>query len=120
MGAIDILIKNGYKPYKICAVKVNNFYKPSLDLRKDDCVESVVLQQGTTEYTSEAPAIRAGQVLFNVYMDKYYSETINFKMKNVTRFEVIDESGRSYQKHNTNVRLDFQDRGQTLKVFIED
>jgi hypothetical protein len=36
----------------------------------------------------------------------------------VTRFEVIDESGRSYTRHNSNVELSYQDDGRTLKVFI--
>jgi len=36
----------------------------------------------------------------------------------VTRFEVIDESGRSYTRHNSNVELSYQDDGKTLKVFI--
>lgn len=38
----------------------------------------------------------------------------------VTRVEVIDEDGRSYvnwKKKNT-VKLDLQDNGRTLKVFI--
>ena len=37
----------------------------------------------------------------------------------VTRFEVIDESGRSYTRRNTNVELSYQDDGRTLKVFIK-
>lgn len=36
----------------------------------------------------------------------------------VTRFEVIDENGRAYTKHNSNVELSYQDDGRTLKVFI--
>ena len=36
----------------------------------------------------------------------------------VTRFEVIDENGRVYQKWNCNVELSYQDDGRTLKVFI--
>ena len=37
----------------------------------------------------------------------------------VTRFEVIDENGRVYQKWNCNVELSYQDDGRTLKVFIK-
>jgi hypothetical protein len=36
----------------------------------------------------------------------------------VTRFEVIDESGRVYTKHNCTIELSYQDDGRTLKVFI--
>ena len=37
----------------------------------------------------------------------------------VTRFEVIDENGRVYQKWNCNVEISYQDDGRTLKVFIK-
>ena len=43
-------------------------------------------------------------------------------MKNVTRFEVIDETGRGYVKYLKDdefVWLSYQDDGQTLKVFID-
>ena len=40
------------------------------------------------------------------------------KMMKVTRFEVIDENGRSYTKFNTQGYLSFQDDGRTLKVFL--
>lgn len=36
----------------------------------------------------------------------------------VTRFEVIDENGRVYQKWNCKVELSYQDDGKTLKAFI--
>lgn len=37
-----------------------------------------------------------------------------------TRVEVIDEKGRSYVnwKENNKVKLDLQDNGRTLKIFI--
>lgn len=40
--------------------------------------------------------------------------------RDVTRVEVIDENGRSYVNWNKDnkVRLDFQDEGKTLKIFI--
>jgi hypothetical protein len=43
-------------------------------------------------------------------------------MKNdkVTRFEVIDETGRVIVKHGVDVELCYQDNGQTLKVFLKD
>lgn len=39
---------------------------------------------------------------------------------NVTRVEVIDSDGRSYVNwdKDNKVRLDFQDDGRTLKIFI--
>lgn len=36
----------------------------------------------------------------------------------VTRFEVIDKTGRAYTKHGVQVELSIQDDGRTLKVFI--
>jgi len=36
----------------------------------------------------------------------------------ITRFEVIDESGRLYTRHNCKVELSYQDDGRTLKVFL--
>jgi hypothetical protein len=42
------------------------------------------------------------------------------KLKTVTRVEVIDENGRSYQKFGvSNLQLHFQDNDTTLKVFIQ-
>ena len=43
-------------------------------------------------------------------------------MKNVTRFEVIDEEGRTYVNHlneDQRVKYSLQDDGRTLKVFID-
>ena len=37
----------------------------------------------------------------------------------VTRFEVIDENGRVYTKHNCTIELSYQDDSRTLKVFIK-
>ena len=37
----------------------------------------------------------------------------------VTRFEVIDENGRVYTRHNCKVELSYQDDGRTLKVFLD-
>jgi hypothetical protein len=39
-------------------------------------------------------------------------------VNNVTRFEVIDKSGRAYTKHGIQIELSLQDEGRTLKVFI--
>lgn len=42
----------------------------------------------------------------------------SYSMKEFTRFEVIDETGRVYTKWNCNVELQFQDEGRSLKVFV--
>jgi hypothetical protein len=39
--------------------------------------------------------------------------------KDVTRFEVIDESGRAYITRNVTVDLSMQDDNRTLKVFVK-
>jgi|TARA_B110000483_G_scaffold221969_1_gene278475 hypothetical protein len=42
------------------------------------------------------------------------------KTDKVTRFEVIDESGRVIVKYDVSVELNYQDDGKTLKVFLKD
>jgi hypothetical protein len=37
----------------------------------------------------------------------------------VTRFEVIDETGRVLTYYGVKVQLSYQDDGRTLKVFVE-
>lgn len=46
--------------------------------------------------------------------------TSDTSLDKVTRFEVIDEYGRSYSRWNTKIKLDYQDDGRTLKVFVEE
>lgn len=42
-------------------------------------------------------------------------------MNDIARFEVIDQNGRRLVLNDvTNVRLDYQDDGRTLKVFLRD
>jgi hypothetical protein len=38
----------------------------------------------------------------------------------VTRFEVIDETGRVLVRHGVILELSFQDEGRTLKVFLRE
>jgi hypothetical protein len=38
----------------------------------------------------------------------------------VTRFEVIDDTGRAYTRHGVSVGLSRQDEGRTLKVFVKE
>ena len=40
--------------------------------------------------------------------------------KGVSRFEVIDETGRLIVKYGVSVELLYQDDGKTLKVFLKD
>jgi ribosomal protein S28E/S33 len=40
-------------------------------------------------------------------------------MKDVTRVEVIDSTGRAYVATNVTVELSVQDEGRTLKVFVK-
>lgn len=42
------------------------------------------------------------------------------KTDKVTRFEVIDETGRAIVKYDVSVELSYQDDGKTLKVFLKD
>jgi TATA-box binding protein (TBP) (component of TFIID and TFIIIB) len=44
---------------------------------------------------------------------------INSAISKVTRFEVIDGSGRAYVSYDAPVTLSIQDQGATLKVFSE-
>lgn len=39
--------------------------------------------------------------------------------ENINRFEVIDETGRVYVARPCRVRLDYQDKGKTLKIFVD-
>ena len=44
------------------------------------------------------------------------------RMKSVTRFEVIDDTGRAYVKYRNKdekIKYDLQDDDRTLKVFID-
>ena len=40
------------------------------------------------------------------------------KYSAVTRFEVIDDSGRSYSEWDVDIYPEFQDGGRTLKIFL--
>ena len=39
---------------------------------------------------------------------------------NLTRIEVIDETGRAYVRRGVSVTLSYQDDGRTLKVFVKE
>jgi len=41
------------------------------------------------------------------------------KNKELTRLEVIDESGRVYINNNCKMELSYQDEGRTLKIFVD-
>lgn len=38
----------------------------------------------------------------------------------ITRLEVIDETGRQYVRHNVFLQFSVQDDGKTLKVFVQE
>lgn len=42
-----------------------------------------------------------------------------FKLPKVTRFEVVDHTGRVYVIYNAEVELSYQDDARTLKVFVK-
>lgn len=42
------------------------------------------------------------------------------KTNKVTRFEVIDETGRAYIRYSVDVKVSLQDDGRTLKVFVQE
>lgn len=46
-------------------------------------------------------------------------DIINEAFKNVTRFEVIDESGRALVRYGVKLELSLQDESRTLKVFLK-
>ena len=53
------------------------------------------------------------------FIDGYYQcQKDMADISKVTRFEVIDENGRVYTKHNCTIELSYQDDSRTLKVFI--
>ena len=41
-----------------------------------------------------------------------------FNVSDVTRFEVIDSTGRVYVRYGVKVDLSMQDEGRTLKIFV--
>lgn len=43
----------------------------------------------------------------------------NNNTSEVTRFEVIDKTGRVYSKWDCSIELSYQDNGKTLKVFVD-
>lgn len=45
-------------------------------------------------------------------------DIINESFKHVTRFEVIDESGRALVRYGVKVKLSLQDEIRTLKIFL--
>lgn len=50
-------------------------------------------------------------------------ELADEKLKNISRLTVVDEDGRAYErwfKEGEYLQYQFQDDGQTLKIFISD
>lgn len=44
----------------------------------------------------------------------------NTPQEEVTRLEVIDEDGRRYIRWDASIKLDYQDDGRTLKIFVQE
>lgn len=70
---------------------------------------------------------RAKSIVSNMFLDIniLVYEALNAKFNNVDRFEVIDESGRSYVKGSIygtpiSIEVSLQDDSRTLKVFVDD
>jgi len=42
-----------------------------------------------------------------------------FSLDKITRFEVIDDTGRVYSKWDCSIEPRFQDDGRTLKIFVK-
>lgn len=42
-----------------------------------------------------------------------------WRLSRVTRFEVIDSTGRRYANSDCRIEFSFQDRERTLKVFVD-
>jgi len=62
------------------------------------------------------------QDLYDGFINGYTQGSLdmaNVDNVKVTRFEVIDESGRVYTKRKCKVELSYQDDDTTLKVFIK-
>lgn len=50
--------------------------------------------------------------------DQEKTKEINELLKDVTRFEIIDDSGRALVRYGIKVELSLQDEARTLKVFL--
>lgn len=51
--------------------------------------------------------------------DEVHELRVQLKPESVTRFEVIDHTGRVYSIRPCKIELSYQDDGRTLKVFVE-
>lgn len=67
------------------------------------------------EKTAHPNSVSVQQALLQVWNECQENNNIS----KITRFEVIDENGRAYTKHNCKIELSYQDDGRTLKVFIK-
>lgn len=49
----------------------------------------------------------------------FIKKDVIYDIDKITRFEVIDETGRAYIRNNINVSFSLQDDSKTLKIFIK-
>lgn len=91
-------------------------HKDGRRLQKDEVLEigKGGFFEGTIDADDDAVLIMSKRTLLN-----RIAQAEREAHKNVDRFEVIDDTGRAYTKHNISVKLDYQDDGKTLKVFVE-
>ena len=53
-------------------------------------------------------------------LHNYYPSSDMKKLDKVNRVEVIDKNGRQFTRHDIkDVRVDYQDGGKTMKVFVD-
>lgn len=54
------------------------------------------------------------------WQEQFHEEGSLPPIKDVTRFEVIDPTGRLLVRYGVQVAFSFQDEGRTLKMFLRD
>ena len=67
------------------------------------------------EKTAHPNSVSVQQALLQVWNECQENNSTS----KITRFEVVDETGRVYSKWNCSVELSYQDDGRTLKVFVK-
>jgi len=72
---------------------------------------------GYQRYLNRDYKYESKEQLEHMFKD-YVTKEDAYDNSKVTRFEVIDENGRVYTKHNSKIELSYQDDGRTLKVFV--
>lgn len=82
------------------AVETLKLYS-EINAKSTETIEELTKQFNSNKYSRKEPSFQDGL---------YFPHT--------TRFEVIDDEGRTYVKYDCEVKLAFQDDGQTIKMFV--